>query len=99
MNASAPFIAPDGSYLIFSAKPPGPGVDWDLFMSKRLAGGGWSPPQKLSGKVNTGDMEISPSVSPDGKYLFFGRAARPAGGTLAQERIEIMVIEATAEGL
>ena len=57
-----PFIAPDGSYLIFSREGSG------LWISYRKNGGSWAEAR------NMGDVFKSaacPYVSPDQKYLFF----------------------------
>ncbi|NJD63675.1 MAG: hypothetical protein FIB00_00280 [Chloroflexi bacterium] len=59
-----PFIAPDGSYLLFSR-------DYDLFISYRDANGGWREAQRLPEPINSPDLDICPLVSPDGRYLFF----------------------------
>ncbi len=59
-----PFIAPDGSYLLFSR-------NYDLYISYRKEDGGWTEPAKLDNPINTPSLEICPIVSPDGKYLFF----------------------------
>jgi ankyrin repeat protein len=61
-----PFIAPDGSYLLFSR-------DMDIWVSFRGPDGGWKAPTKLPAPINTPDLEICPTVSPDGRYLFFLR--------------------------
>ncbi len=59
-----PYIAPDGSYLIF-------GRDGDLFISYRTNEGAWSQPQDVGHPINSTSRELCPIVSPDGKYLFF----------------------------
>jgi ketosteroid isomerase-like protein len=68
VNTSAgeesPFIAPDGSYLLFSRQ-------YDLWVSFRGEGGAWSEPVKLGPEVNSPSVEICPIVTADGKYLFF----------------------------
>jgi ankyrin repeat protein len=68
INSSAaettPFIAPDGSYLVFSRQ-------YDLWVSFRGAGGAWSEPVKLGPDVNSPETELCPFVTYDGKYLFF----------------------------
>ena len=72
---STPFIAPDESYLLFYFQPVGPNVvgDADLYISWRR-GGDWSTPEPLGPEVNTaGQGEFAPSVSPDGRYLYFSR--------------------------
>jgi len=59
-----PFIAPDGSYLVFSRT-------YDLYISYRDKDGGWTEPQSLGNPINSPSIDICPMVSPDGKYLFF----------------------------
>ncbi len=61
-----PFIAPDGSYLLFSR-------DMDIWISFRGPDGSWKAPTRLPSPVNTPDREICPTVSPDGRFLFFLR--------------------------
>jgi ankyrin repeat protein len=61
---NTPFIAPDGSYLLFSRQ-------YDLWVSFRAAGGAWSEPVKLGPDVNSPSVELCPIVTADGKYLFF----------------------------
>ena len=97
-GSSGPFIAPDESYLLFAAERSSAPGDWDLYVSTREEEA-WSTPRRLGPSVNTDAMEILPSVSPDGRYLFFGRAFRPAEASLADERLDVYVIEASAVGL
>jgi ankyrin repeat protein len=59
-----PFIAPDGSYLLFSRR-------YDLWVSFRGAANSWSAPVKLGPEVNSPSIELCPVVTADGKYLFF----------------------------
>jgi Tol biopolymer transport system component len=59
-----PFIAPDESYLLYNVMSQTSG---GLMVSFRGEDGKWSAPKK----VELGMMGGSPSVSPDGKYLFF----------------------------
>jgi len=61
---TTPFIAPDGSYLLFSRQ-------YDLWASFRGEGGAWSEPVKLGPEVNSPSIELCPIVTADGKYLFF----------------------------
>jgi Tol biopolymer transport system component len=69
-----PFIAPDESYLIFSSNRNDPSRDTgDLYISRRLADGSWTDPVSLGEPVNSPSQERFPSVSRDGKYLFFTR--------------------------
>lgn len=71
-DESAPFIAPDRSYLLFMrARAPDNLGMVDLYVSFRKDDGTWSEPRNLGPTVNTRSNEICPVVSPDGRYLFF----------------------------
>jgi len=71
-----PFIAPDESYLIFgSTRPEGLGMD-DLYVSFRDPDGRWSEPVSLGPSINSPRSENRPSVTADGKYLFFTSSRR-----------------------
>jgi len=61
---NAPFIAPDGSYLLFER-------EFDLWVSFRREGGAWTEPVNLGPEVNSPSVELCPVVTADGKYLFF----------------------------
>lgn len=74
-SASTPFIARDESYLLFSSPRPGGGGAWDIFISFIAADGSWSDACSLGPTINTGAIEHSPGVTPDGAYLFFIRGA------------------------
>lgn len=61
-----PFIAPDESYIIFASGN-------DLYISFRQ-GDDWSAGQNLGPQVNNGDSNFDPTVSPDGKMLYYASA-------------------------
>jgi hypothetical protein len=63
---SDPYIAPDESYLIFVNGN-------DLYISFRQ-GDDWSAGQNLGPQVNNGDGNFDPTVSPDGKMLYYASA-------------------------
>jgi len=65
-EVSDPFIAPDESYIIFVSGN-------DLYISYRN-GDDWSAGQKLGPQVNNGDSNFDPTVSPDGKTLYYASA-------------------------
>jgi hypothetical protein len=67
------WIAPDESYLIWSSHRPGGQGDGDLYISFRKKDGRWGRAINMGDKINTAGQERFPSVSPDGKYLFFAR--------------------------
>jgi Tol biopolymer transport system component len=66
-----PFIAPDESYIIFDSIREGGYGRSDLYISFRSADGSWGPAINMGDKINTSASEKNPSVSPDGKFLFF----------------------------
>jgi Tol biopolymer transport system component len=72
-----PFIAPDESYLIFCSvdRPDGFG-DSDLYISFRKEEGTWTKAVNMGEKINTSTREICPSITSDGKYLFFTSARK-----------------------
>lgn len=89
-NEGAPTIAPDGRTLVFVACPDNiTGEDYgagrtgkgscDLFITKRL-GTRWQDPKNLPGYVNSAHWETQPSLSSDGKTLYFIRGLRGHAG-------------------
>ncbi len=81
-----PFIAPDESFLIFAAvgRPEGFG-GFDLYISYNR-NGVWTKAVNLGNKINSSGDELSPKISPDGKYFFWsstrGFADQPLGARL-----------------
>ena len=67
-----PYIAPDERYLIFASDRPGGLGERDLYISFQVDGA-WTQPRNLGRPINSEYWDIYPSVSPDGKYLFFTR--------------------------
>ncbi|MCP4895662.1 MAG: hypothetical protein GY906_01705 [bacterium] len=67
-----PYIAPDESYLLFASSREGSLGQRDLYISFQV-NGEWTQPVNLGSEINTEGFDIYPSVSPDGKYLFFTR--------------------------
>jgi len=71
-----PFIAPDGSYLIFcSTKPGGFGSD-DFYISFYDKNSSWSKPVNMGNKINSKASDNRPYVTLDGKYFFFTSTKR-----------------------
>ena len=77
VNAPKPgahgFIAPDESFMVFDSynRPGGQGGEGDLWVSFRNADGGWGDAVNLGDEVNTPATNFCPSLSPDGKSLFY----------------------------
>lgn len=65
------FVAPDESYLIFSAaRKEGLGRG-DLYISFKQANGEWAKAKNMGPLINTLGHELCPFVTKDGKYFFF----------------------------
>jgi Tol biopolymer transport system component len=67
-----PYVAPDGSFLIFSSDRPGSYGEGDLYASYNQSGK-WTEPRNLGPGLNTKEYEYTPLVSPDKKTFFFSR--------------------------
>jgi len=72
-----PFIAPDESYLIWDAERDSGFGDSDIYISFRQQDGSWGEAINMGDKINTSAWDAYPSVTPDGKYLFFHRKIGP----------------------
>ena len=92
VNDEDPFVSPDERLLVFSSKGDGPHSDKDrpetiagggvLYARADLyasvsSGGRWSPARHLGNGVNTFADESSPSLTPNGRYLFFTSERSP----------------------
>lgn len=93
-NEGAPTIAADGRTLIFVACPDASGQDYgadrvgkgscDLFITKRI-GSRWQNPVNIPGAINTSSWETQPSLSSDGKTIYFIRGVRGQGGNKSSD--------------
>ncbi|MGB2863774.1 MAG: hypothetical protein WBC05_10655, partial [Sedimentisphaerales bacterium] len=74
-QASDPGIAPDESFMVFTAiNLPGGYGQRDLYLILHLPDGTWSTPQNLGPRINSAYFEHGPRISPDKKYMFFTRS-------------------------
>jgi outer membrane protein OmpA-like peptidoglycan-associated protein/tetratricopeptide (TPR) repeat protein len=78
LNEGAQCIAPDGQSMYYTAcnRPDGFG-SCDLYVSKKI-GDHWGVPENLGVVVNSERWDSQPSISSDGKTLYFASAR--AGG-------------------
>lgn len=70
-NEGAQCISPDGQYLYFAGCGRADGLGkCDIYFSK-LEGNSWSKPQNIGAPINSPYWESQPSISPDGKTIYF----------------------------
>jgi len=103
-NEGAPTIGPDGRSLVFVACPDATGENYgenrtgkgscDLFYTKKI-GSRWTDPTNIPGNVNSFHWETQPSLSADGKTLYFVRGIRGRNQT---ENSDIYVTRLQANG-
>ena len=72
MNDDSPFVSADGRYLVFNRGSQSASGQCDVMFSYRTADGGWSPPVNYGRHIGATDINWRPTITPDGKYLFFG---------------------------
>lgn len=79
-NEGAETISADGSWLVFTAcdrRNDGSQGSCDLYWSQQK-NGAWTKAVPFSNAINSTDWDAQPSISPDGKTLFFS-STRPGG--------------------
>jgi hypothetical protein len=67
------FISPDESCMVFDAIPTQQSTGSSIYTSFKKPDGTWCNPIKLNNDINSTGNQYLPSLSPDGKYLFFTR--------------------------
>lgn len=67
---SQPALSSDGRLLYFASDRAGGRGGTDIYMSRRVAGGGWTAPVSVGG-INSATDDLAPTISPDSKTLFF----------------------------
>ena len=87
---SHPYIAPDESYLLWDAEKENGYGEADIYISFKQKDGTWGNGINLGNTINTGAWEASPSITPDGKYLFFSRNV----GSDKFENVDIFWVDA-----
>jgi WD40-like Beta Propeller Repeat len=72
-RAGHAFIAPDESFIIFDSRQKDTFGKLDIYVAFKEENGSWGNPINLGAHVNSEYSETCPALSPDGKYIFFGR--------------------------
>ncbi len=73
-------ITNDGNTVYFASDRPGGFGGIDLYMSNRLPNGKFGPSTNLGNEINSDADEDFPSLSPDGKTLFFSSKGHTSMG-------------------
>jgi hypothetical protein len=74
-QATDPGIAPDESFMVFTAKDePGGYGHRDLYLTLRRPDDTWTKPRNMGPRINSAYIEHGPRISPDKRYLFFTRS-------------------------
>ena len=73
ISGSHPAVSPDGSYIVFSKRHKDGFGGTDLYVVFKKKDNYWTTPVNLGKDVNTKHVESSPTISLDGKFLFFSR--------------------------
>lgn len=63
-----PYISPDESFIIFSINKKG---NSSLYFSSKDKSGAWRTPKNLGKSINITRQDFAPSLSPDGKFIFY----------------------------
>lgn len=93
-NEGAQSISADGNWLVFTACNREDGFgQCDLYISKRI-GDGWSFPKNMGKTINTSFWEAQPSISADGRAVFFS-SDRP--GAIGDRDIWVSVKDQTGK--
>ncbi len=89
-NEGAGSISGDGKTLVFaSCDRPKSFGNCDLYISRRT-GNNWSPPLNLGANVNSSEWDSQPSLSADGRTLYFTSTRRGGQG---QEDIYVTMLQ------
>jgi Tol biopolymer transport system component len=69
---TSPSISPDGRTMLFYSTRTGGNGKADIYISY-FENGAWRAADNVGAPVNTEGFEYNPTISPDGKTLYFGR--------------------------
>jgi Tol biopolymer transport system component len=80
-----PFIAPDGSYLIFASMRPGGMGQSDLYITHWQDNEMWGEVKNMGSNVNSTESDHYPLLTPDRRFMIFSTdrralSTKPSGG-------------------
>jgi hypothetical protein len=70
-SGAHPCVDPDEKFIVFDSEREGGYGKSDLYVCFRQADGDWSNAANLGEVINSEAMDFCPSLSPDGRYLFY----------------------------
>ncbi|HEU4717912.1 MAG TPA: hypothetical protein VFU15_08755 [Bacteroidia bacterium] len=73
-------ITNDGNTIYFASDRPGGYGGMDIYVCNKLPNGKWGPAKNLGPEINTAYDEDFPSLSPDGKTLYFSSKGHSSMG-------------------
>jgi Tol biopolymer transport system component len=81
------FVSVNEDFIIYTSTGWGAGLGGgDLWISFKNKDNVWKKPQNMGDKINTPFLEYCPSISPDGKYLFF-TSNRSSSQTFSENKL------------
>ena len=87
------FVTEDEQMLLLAATKRSDSLgDYDLYVSHKQADGKWSEPADLGPEINSPQRELSPKLTPDGKYLIWMSCRVPVLPAKPQRRITAEVL-------
>lgn len=85
-DENSPFVAPNGLSLYFSGQRDGTVGGGDIWVSQRpTLWSAWGPPQNLGTTINTVGNDNTPTLSADGRTMFFNSDRPDLGGLGGQD--------------
>jgi WD40 repeat protein len=88
------FVTEDEQVMLLAiTRRPDSLGDIDLYVSHKQPNGKWSEPVNLGPEINSPGRELSPKVTPDGKYLIWMSCRLPALSAKPQRRTTAEVLQ------
>ena len=88
------FVTEDEQLMLLAViKRPDSVGEFDLYLSRKQADGKWSEPTNLGPEINSSARELSPKLSPDGKYVVWMSTRSPALPPKPNQRTTAQVLQ------
>jgi hypothetical protein len=78
------FVSPDEDYIVFASGTKFTTLygKWDIFVTFKKDDGTWTYPKNLGNSVNSGVFDYDPTISPDGRYIFYTKDGANSKGDI-----------------